>query len=315
MTHRGFLALLLISAGLLVAPQGAGAAELHKHFLLGVRLGDFLPADEQKGGFRVFGGIGENSERAVKIEEVPTLALSLGYGVAKLGKAQVVLELQVSRFEAGIGPETVYRDRDASTRIELPPTFNTRLSGDEEFLRLPLGDLTLTPVFVNSTFHWQGGGGRADFYCGAGLGVVLAEVSESTQFRDFKSDYDGQDDLTVDDAFGLLVKVGSNVSLKRDGNWLMYFEAEFISTATLSSEGQVRWNGSDYFAGTQDVDTDGDNIDDAFGVPSDLRIVDPGKFRVDGATVGIGLRYRFGGKKASEGAAATTDTSEPSSQP
>lgn len=315
MTHRGFLALLLFGTGLLLAPQRAAAAELHKHFLMGVRLGDFLPADEQKGGFRVFGGNGENSERAVKIEEVPTLSLSFGYGVAKLGKAQVVLELQVSRFEAGMGPETVYRDPDASTRVELPPTFRTGLNFDEEFLRLPVGEITLTPVFVNTTFHWQGGGGRADFYCGAGLGVVLAEVTESAEFRDFKSDYDGQDDLTVDDAFGLLIKVGSNVSLKRDGNWLMYFEAEFISTATLSSEGQVRWNGSDYFAGTQDVDTDGDNIDDAFGIPSDLRIVDPGKFRVDGATVGIGLRYRFGGKKAPAGAAAATEASVPSTQP
>jgi hypothetical protein len=36
------------------------------------------------------------------------------------------------------------------------------------------------------------------------------------------------------------------------------------------------------------------------GVPAELRVVDPGKLRVDGATVGIGVRVRFGGggKKA-----------------
>ena len=310
---RRVIALAVASIGLFAA-SGAQALDLNKHFLMGVRIGDFLPADEQKGGFRAFGGLSEGSERAVKMKEVPTLALSFGYAVAKLGKAQMVLELQVERVDTAMGPETVYRDRDASTRVPLPPFFGITPNGDEEFLRMGIGDITLTPIFVNALFHWSGSGGRADFYVGGGPGIVLADVTESDQFRAFKSDFDGQDDLKVEDAFGVMLKIGSDVALKREGNLLLYFEAEFISTGFLSSEGQVRWNGSDYFAGTQDVDTDADNVDDLFGVPSDLRIVDPGKFRVDGATIGLGLRYRFGGKKVSASAPAASEGT-PATQP
>lgn len=298
---RRVLSAALVLAGVSVAGQ-ARALEVDKHFLLGVRIGDYLPSDEQKGGFRVFGGITEGSERGVKIEEVPSLAVSFGRGVAKLGKSQLVIELHVERIDAGMGPETTYRDRDASTRVPLPPQFINAPNGDEEFVRMPIGDITLTPIFVNALFHWASSGGRANFYTGAGLGVVMAEVTESDEFREFKSDYDGVDDLAVDDAFGMMLKGGADIALKRDGNLWLYFEAQYIATGFLSSEGQVRWSGSDYFASTQNVDTDGDNVDDLFGVPSDLRIVDEGKFRVDGATVGMGLRYRFGGRKAVAGA-------------
>jgi hypothetical protein len=307
---RRVFALAVLSIGLLAA-RGAQALDLNKHFLMGVRLGDYLPADEQKGGFRAFGGISEGSERAVKIKEVPSLALTFGYAVAKLGKAQVVVELQVERIDSSMGPETVFRDRDASTRIPLPPGNVISPSGDEEFLRMGIGDITLTPIFVNALFHWSGAGGRADFYAGGGPGVVLADVSESDEFRAFKSDFDGVDDLEVEDAFGVMVKVGSDVALKRDGNLMLYFEAEFISTGFLSSESQVRWSGSEYFASTQDVDTNGDNVDDVFGVPADFRIVDPGKFRVDGATIGLGLRYRFGGRKVSASAPAASEGTPP----
>lgn len=309
-----------LAALFLVFVGQAGAADINKRFLMGVRLGDFIGADQQSGGFRVFGGFGEGAERSAKIEEVPTLGLSLGYGVAKLGKTQMSLELSVSRVDAGLGPETVYRDRDGSTRVPRPIFFpgpppvilNVRApNGDEEFVRLDVGEITLTPVFLTALFHWSGGGGRADFYCGAGPGIVMAEATESADFRSFKSDFDGSDDLAVDDAFGLMVKAGSNVSLKRDGNLMLYFEAEFFSTALFSSEGQVRWNASDYFAGFQDIDDTGDNIPDRFGEPSDLRIVDAGKFRLDGATIGVGLRYRFGGKKVS----STTEEAPESAAP
>ncbi len=298
MSFRGLtVGVVLVAA--MALPPGAMAHELTKRMWLGVRLGDFLPADEQKGGFRVFGGADfDGGERAVKIREVPTVAVTFGYGVAKWGRTQMSLEIQASRIDTSIRPETVYRDENASTRVPLPPRFITDSDGDEDFIRLDVGDLTLTPIFVTALFHWSGRGGRADFYAGGGPGIVLAETREAKEFRDFKSDFDGSDDLTVDDAFGVLLKTGSNVVLKRGGNWFLYFEAEFMSTGFLTSQPQVRWNGSDYFAGEQSVDTDGDNIPDQFGVPADLRIVDPGKLRVDGATIGLGLKYRFGGAKA-----------------
>ena len=283
------------------------AIELHHKFVLGVRVGDWLAADSQGGGFRGFGGNLDSGERSVHLSDAPSGAVSLGYGVAKLGKkTEMSIELQVERVGTSLGVETVYEDPDASTRITIPPFNGPREDGDERFTRLPVADVTLMPVFASALFHWNSPGGRGGFYCGGGPGVVLASGTESREFREFKSDFDGSDDFKVGDAFGLIVKAGADVRLNRGGGWLMFFEAEFISTAFLTSQPQARWNGSDYFAGEQQIDSDGNGIPD-LGVHADLRIVDPGSVRIDGAVLGIGARYRFGGRAK----VAPTPTDQP----
>jgi hypothetical protein len=280
-----------------LVPASAGAIDLKGRFTVGVRLGDFLPADEQKGGFRFFGSqSGTATTNAVHLEEVPVGSLSLGYGLKKWNRMQMTLELEATRITSGLGKETGFVDEDASTRIELPPFFQTGQTGDERFESLPLGELTMTPVFVNALFHRSGAASeRADFYFGGGLGLVLAEFEESSRYREFAADFDGSDDVQADDALGLLVKAGSNVRLAKSGNWYLYFEAEFWSTGFLTSQPQVTWSGTDFFACDQLVDMDGDGIEEA-SRPGCLHLVDPGHIRMDGAIGGIGLRYRFGGR-------------------
>jgi len=309
-------ALAAVVAVATLLPSPASALDLNKRFTVGFRLGDYLPADEEKGGFRFFGtgALGAPGEHAIEIAEVPVPTLSFGYGVAKLGKkVQLSLELEVSRFTAEVGDETAYHDPDASVRVPLPITgFRRTTTGDEEFVNLPLGDITMTPILVNALFHWSKDGGRADFYCGVGAGVVLADFKLSDAYIDFASDTDGTDDVSVDEAFATSVKLGSNVSLSRNNGWMLYFEAEFFTTAFFSSEAQVTWPGVDYFAGTQNVDADGDNVDDTFGIPADYRLVDSGNVRMDGAIAGIGVKYRFGGKKVAASSTAATEPEAPS---
>lgn len=309
MRLRPAVALLVLG----ISASHAAAIDLHRKFVLGVRVGDWLAADSQGGGFRGFGGNLDRGERSVHLGDAMSTALSLGYGVAKVGKkAEMTIELQVERVSTTLGAETVYEDPDASTRIQIPPFPGTAQSGDERFTRLTVGDVTLTPVFASALFHWNSPGGRGGFYCGGGPGVVLAQGKESREFREFKSDFDGTDDFKVGDAFGLIIKAGADVRLNASGNWLMFFEAEFISTGFLTSQPQARWSGSDYFAGEQVIDTDNNGIPD-LGVHADLRIVDPGSVRMDGASLGIGIRYRFGGRaKATQPTeAAETESSEP----
>jgi hypothetical protein len=312
----------VVAAGAAVLyPSRASALDLNKHFTVGFRLGDYLPADRQEGGFRFFGtgAIGAPGTHAVEIAEVPVPTLTLGYGVARLGKkVQLSLELEVSRFKAEVGDETGFHDPDASVRVPLPSTpnpgeFVTGQTGDEEFVNVPLGDITMTPILVNALFHWTGkGAARGDFYCGVGAGVILADFKPSDIYVAFASDRDGTSDVHVGEAFATSVKLGSNVSLSRHNGWMLYFEAEFITTALFSSEAQVSWPGLDYFAGTQNVDADHDNVDDTFGLPADYRLMDPGNVRMDGAIAGIGVKYRFGGKKSAAGPAAATQTGTPS---
>lgn len=292
-TLAGLAALALLCAS---AP-GALAAEWNKRWFVGMRLGDFLNADKQKGGFR--------GDRNVSISEVPLGTLSFGRGVKKWGRCQLVLELQVSNISATFGDETVYLDADGSTRVEDPVTGSTGQTGDETYEPRTLGDITMTPVFANALFHWSGKGDpdRADFYVGGGLGVVLADFSESSEYREFASDYDGDDDISVDSPFALLLKVGANVRLAKNHDWYLYFEGEFMATQVITGDAQISWASVDYLAGSRSVDTDNNGSPDVT-VPADFRLMDPGHVRMDGAIFGIGIRYRFGGTKAKAKAAA-----------
>jgi hypothetical protein len=286
-------ALLSWSAG----TRPARAIELKRRFTAGVRLGDWLPADEQKGGFRFFGSqTGQPGENAVEIGEVPVAGISLGFGVAKWKRLQMSLELDASYVASDLGKETVYIDPDASVRIPLPEFGNQRgQSGDERFERIVLGDVTLTPLFVNSLFHLAGKGDpeRADFYFGGGVGIVLAKMDESDEYRTLAADTDGTDDVQADAAAAVDVKAGANIRLGKGGSWFLFFEGQFYSTGLLSSDSQVKWSGLDYLACTQDIDTDNDGLEDTT-VGGCYRSIDPGKVRMDGAIGAIGLRYRFG---------------------
>src|SRR5688500_5471446 len=104
---------LLIWACICVgAASSADAIDFKKRFWVGVRLGDYFPADEQKGGFRYFGSIFEPKTNAVSIREVPMGTLSFGYGVKQWKRAQMTLEAQVSRLSSTVGNETGFRDED-----------------------------------------------------------------------------------------------------------------------------------------------------------------------------------------------------------
>jgi hypothetical protein len=280
----------------------AGAVEWTKHWTVGVRLGELVPVDAQRGGFRLFGGDFRNSntdDRKVSIEKLPYGTLILGHGIKKFKKVSMSLELQVSRMTSKVGDETVYNDRDASTRVSLPPDNLLRQNGDETFETRSLGKLTMTPIFGNLLFHWaaKNNPDRSDFYVGGGAGLVLGTFAESDEYRQFVRDFDGNDDVKAGNAFGILLKMGANVRLSKDKNWFMFFEGEFISTEFTTKKAQVAWPGVDFTAGTQDVDMDGNGSLETT-VDSDLRIVDPGNIRYDSATIGLGVRYRFGGKKA-----------------
>lgn len=305
------VALITCSAG----SRPAAAIEMKNRFTVGVRLGDWLPADEQKGGFRFFGSqTGQPGENAVEIGEVPLMGISLGYGVAKFERLQMSVELDVSYVASDVGKETVYIDPDASVRIELPQYGDQRtVSGDERFERIVLGDVTLIPVFVNAIFHLSGKGDpdRADFYFGGGLGVVIPELTESAEYRTLAADTDGTDDVQADTAAGVDVKAGANIRLGKSGNWYLFFEGQFYSTGLLSSDSQVKWSGLDYLACEQDIDRDMDGLpDDTVG--GCYRSIDPGKVRMDGGIGAIGLRYRFGGSAKSE---AVADSPVPAAEP
>jgi hypothetical protein len=299
--------LLTLLAGLAFSgavASGAAAAEWNHRWFVGFRLGDFLPADEVKGGFREEAG-------SVVIEEVPLGTLSFGRGLKKWERTQLVLEVQASRITGTVGDETVFLDPDGSTRVE-DPVFGSILgySGDESSEARRLGEVTMTPIFVNALFHWSGKRDpeRADFYVGGGLGAVISEFEESSEYRSFANDYDGVDDIFADTSFGVLLKTGANVRLARDRDWYLYFEGEFIATQLLGSQAQIGWNQVDYLAGSRAVDVDNNGSPDVI-VPADYRLMDAGRLRVDGAVAGIGIRYRFGkGKgKAAPAAAASSE--------
>lgn len=294
---------------LLAAAPSVRAADWTHRWGVGFRLGDYLPADEQKGGFRNFSGNG------VSIEEVPLGTISVSHGVKKWERTQLSIELQASRISAGVGREAVYLDRDGSTRVPDPFSGGTGESGDESFETRILGDLTMTPIFVNALFHWSGKSNpeRADFYFGGGMGVVIPEFKESDEYRLFAGDTDGDDDIQVDTAFGLLIKTGANVRIAKNHDWFLYIEAEFMSTGFVTSQSQVSWSGVDYLAGTREVDTDGDGLNDTT-LPADYRLMDSGHVRMDGAIGGIGIRYRFGGK-AKLAAPPAQAAEEPAAKP
>lgn len=285
--------LLWVSAGM----SQARAADWTKRWAVGVRLGEYLHVDKQKGGFRyVSGGLrGGASGQTVSIENGPLGSLSIGRGIKKWDRVQLVVELEVSRISGAVGKETVYLDPDGSTRVEDPITAVRSETGDEGFETRVLGDLTMTPVFVNALFHWSGKANpeRADFYFGGGLGVVMADFAESEEYKEFANE-DSTPDVQVDNAFAVIIKTGANVRLAKNHDWFLYFEAEFFATGLVTSESQVSWTGVDYLAGTRMVDTDNNGVPDVT-VPADYRLMDPGHIRMDGAIAGIGLRYRFGG--------------------
>ena len=285
----------------LVLAAGAGraaAADWTGRWSVGFRLGDYLPADEQKGGFRFFGGgVTGTGGNEVKIGEVPLGTLTVARGLKKWKRTQMTLELEVSRIDSSFGDETVYLDPDGSTRVEDPISGQTGQTGDESFESRTLGDVTMTPIFVNALFHWSGKTNpeRADFYVGGGLGFVLADFSESAEYREFAGDTDGKDDVSVDNAFGVLVKTGANLRLAKNHEWFFFVEAEFIATGVVTSQSQISYGTVDYLAGTRQVDTNGDGVPDVT-VPADYRLMDSGHVRMDGAVGGIGIRYRFGHK-------------------
>ena len=299
---------LAVLAFLAVAAPSASAAEWNKRWFVGFRLGDYLSADKQAGGFR--------GDRTVNINEVPLGTLSFGRGVKKWERAQLVIEVQASRMSASVGQETVYLDADGSTRVQDPVTGETFSSGDETYEARSLGEITMMPVFVNALFHWSGKGDpeRADFYFGGGLGVVLADFSESSAYRAFANDYDGHDDISVDNGFGGIIKLGANVRLAKDHDWYLFFEGDFFTTKFLTSDSQVQWAAVDYLAGSRSVDTDNNGSPDVT-VPSDFRLMDAGTLRTDGATFGVGIRYRFGGGKKAAAAKASPSVPTESAAP
>lgn len=309
--RRALAGLAVVLLPVLAHAPTARAADWTKRWSVGFRLGDFIPADEQKGGFRNF------SRNGVSLEEVPLGTLSVTRGIKKWERAQLNLEFQVSRFSTSVGRETIYLDPDGSTRVDDPFGGGTFESGDERFEVRTLGDLTLTPVFVNGLFHWSGKANpeRADFYVGGGLGVVMAEISASEEYKVFANDYDGHPDVEAENAFGVLIKTGANLRVAKNREWFLYFEAEFMSTGFLTSQSQVSWSGVDYLAGTRSVDTDNNGTPDRT-IPADLRLMDSGHVRMDGAVAGIGIRYRFGGKaQAAPVAPEPAATAEPSESP
>ena len=308
--------------GLTVASgaRRADAIDWDGRWWVGARAADYFPADEVKGGFRINQEVfGSRSQKDVKPKEGFFPAVTIGYGLKRWEgntlwrNFQLSLEAEIGRLDTVVGDETGFKDPDGSTRLArdlgCDPT-DPAAEGcipfpaseqDVSFEAFPLGDLTLTPIFVNALFHW--GSDRADFYAGAGLGVVLADFTESAEYRAFTGDYDGVDDVQVDDNFAVNFKLGSNLRLSKNGNTFLYFEFQFYTTSLFGGN-KVEWSGTvngeenGVFLGEADYDTDRDGIVDTFSVPADLRIVDPGKVRIDGATAGVGIRYRFGGKRA-----------------
>lgn len=315
------VALAAAVLGLTVASgaRRADAIDWEGRWHVGARAADYFPADEVKGGFRINQEVfGSRNQKDVKPKESFFPVLTVGYGVKRWeGNSmwrnfQLSLEAELGRLDTTMGDETGFKDPDASTRLarELgcdpgDPAAQDCIpfpagESDTSFEAFPLGDLTLTPMFVNAVFHW--GSDRADFYAGAGLGVVLADLKESDEYRAFTGDYDGVDDVTVGDSVAVNLKLGSNLRLTKSGNTFLFFEFSFFTTSLFGGN-KVEWTGTvngeenGVFLGSADYDTDRDGIVDRFGVPADLRIVDPGKVRVDGATAGVGIRYRFGGKR------------------
>lgn len=284
--------------------QPALAIESHRRWLVGVRVGDYIGADELGGGFRVSGEIfGSNTENPVKISEVPFAGFTLAYGLhqwkgaKRWTSADLTLELDVSRIDSDVGPETAFRDRNASTRIVLCDLGRIAQDGDEEFPLASVGDITLTPIFVNALFHW--GPPRADFYAGGGLGYVLADISESDDYREFVGDLDGSDDVRAEGAMAADIKLGSNLRLDRKGRWYLFVEGQFFSTGLFGGS-QVSWPGvTGYFAQRECDDSDPDSAPDVVQA-ADFRLMDPGRVRYDGAMVAIGLRVRFGKGPAAE---------------
>lgn len=308
-------------AGLLAlgANAPARAIDWDGRWWVAGRVADYLPADEQGGGFRLSQQLFQvRNEREVKVAEkfFPTISLGRGLkrweGEKAWKQVQLSLELELSSFDAPVGDETGFRDDNASTRIALPSSQPSqgviRPDGDERFESLKVGELRMSPVFVNTLWHW--GSERADFYAGAGVGVIFASVDESKAYREFVGDLDGVDDVTADDAFAVNFKIGSNFRLFRGSNWYGYFEAQFFTTELFGSSAQLEWkgtvteNGNGVFLGQRDYDYDLDGELDTFGVDSDFHVVDPGKIRLDGAAAGFGVRYRFGGGRRS----AATDS-------
>lgn len=313
--RAGLPAVLLALVSVMADATTVHGADWTKRWAVGLRLGEYLHVDKQKGGFRfVSAGLnGTTTGQTVSIENGPLGSLSVGRGVKRWERVQMVVEFEASRITGAVGQETVYLDPDGSTRVDDPITFARSTTGDERFETRTLGDLTMTPVFVNALFHWSGKANpeRADFYVGAGMGVVLAEFTESDEYRQFANE-DSTPDVQVDDAFAIVIKTGANIRLAKNHDWFLYFEGEFFATGLVTSESQVSWSGVDYLAGTRAVDTDGDGVPNVT-VPADYRLMDPGHIRMDGAIAGIGLRYRFGGGKAK---AATPPTSpEPVTDP
>jgi hypothetical protein len=305
---EGIVPWLRVASLVAVAAASASpvsAIDWKGRFWLGARVADYLPADEQGGGFRFNAqAFGNRTENEVKPGEKPLLSVAFGYGlkqweVGKSGRPlQLSIEIEASRFETGFGDETGFIDENASSRIVLPGRTTSDPDGDETFETFPLGDLTVTPILVNALFHW--GSARADFYVGGGGGVVLAEITEDKRYASFVGDIDGEQDVNVDDGFAVCLKTGSNVRLTKGGRMYLYFEAEFFTTNLLGGGPKVAWPGVDGFFGTRDYDSDGDGTVDTFGIPANLHVVDPGKVRLDGVFAGIGLRYRFGGGKATK---------------
>ena len=219
----------------------------------------------------------------------------------------------LSRLDTTVGDETGLRDLDGSMRLARTDGCSQtgREIGDNcipfpvseqdiSYEAIELGDLELTPVFVNALFHW--GTERADFYAGAGLGLILADITLSDEYRDFTGDRDDAGDIQVDDSLAMNFKIGSNMRLGKSGRAYLFFEVSYFSTGLLGGS-QVEWTGTvtddgenGVFLGdaVYDLNNDG-TVSDPF--PADLRIVDPGKVRIDGASAGLGIRFRFGGPK------------------
>lgn len=297
------LAALVVAGGL--PASTASAIDWKGRWYVSARIADYFPADEQGGGFRRAQGdptARAVSENDVKLGETFYPSFTIGRGIlrrstdSRLGSFQLNLELEVSRISTGIGDESGFRDDDASTRVALPGEETTRESGDEELMLLELGDAELTPVFVNALLHW--GNDKADFYAGGGLGVVFASGTESQAYADFVGDAE-RDDLVVEDAFAVNLKLGSNYRLNE--SWLLFFEASYFTTSLLGGGPQVRWPGTlqadgvnGVFLGQESFDSDDNGTLDSIR-STDLHIVDPGKFRLDGGSIGLGVRYRFGG--------------------
>jgi len=314
--HGAYFALLVtvLTGFFLGVATPAESVEWNRRWWVGARIADYLPADEQKGGFRLnqqtFGVL---STRDVKPKEVVYGSLNVGRGLKKFGgttafrSPELTLELEISRISTEAGNESGWSDDNASTRIALPGNDGmTRRDGDEDFVTFPVGDLTLTPAFANVLFHW--GNARADFHAGVGLGVVFAEIEPSRAYLEFTGTQ-GPGDVDVNDAFGVNFKVGSNFRLGRESNLFMFIDAQFYSTQLFGSEAQVRWTGTvqedggnGVFLGERSYDVDGDGSPDET-LQADLHVVDPGSVRLDGASIGVGIRYRFGaGKKQADAA-------------